>query len=1148
MRKRFKSSLLLSLVLLFVIANVVLAATWEFKFPTIVTDTSGAARAYYPAILGWTGQTFIDSGKIASSGLDTNMQVGTSDVKYMLSTTKSLAVIPNLPASGKQNVDFYTGSYSAPGVPSQTGFPIIVGEDGWAAVSDVATLELGNDGNIQTSLYFDAGTAGNIIDKTGAINVSGDGAGNVTASLFGGQVLHGGYNAVLLLDANDYNVIMGGAAWTATESDRYQVVPTSGTLKNLYIRLSGNVAAGATVTFTVRKNGAAQALTTTISAGASTGSDLTHVVDLAAGDYITLNTTFTGAPGVALTVAWSTLFVPNTTGETIWMSQGYNNVGAVQYMSPQGVTATGSEPNNQVPMPTAGTASKMYVKTGGVPGAGGLAVMFREAAGDTTLTCTVAAAATTASDLVNTNALVAGDLVDVKLGASPNAVATAVGIMFTPTVGGENVVMGGSNTDQPNVAATEYLGLCGTGGATWTATESDIYQLTQYSEISNLYVNLTAAPVGAATQTLSIRDSSAGGGNSGLTVTITAAATTGSDTAHTYVTTTASTTDMRSAPAGGPAATFIHWGLVCVSYQTVASVTAAGVPSADQVIKVELEDTGVASWWDLDWLHRQKLTFDNALVGENLIDFPVLVHLDAGNFDFSLAQAAGQDIRFVDADDTTELDYEIEKWTATEAWIWVEVPQIDMNSAIDFIYMYYDNSTVADGQDVTGTWNANYLEVLHMNVAPPAVIQDSTSNNLDGTPVNMEAGDLVNGDIDGAINYGGTDEYHSLPAGMYQAFSDASNFTYEVYLYFDGAFAGWEYALSSTVVTGTNTPRIGIRGANANTIEVDIKETLGGDTTTVTSGAIAVGWHHAVLTFVGGTDTLSLYIDGVLVGSDGTHVLTFAAGDFSCGSISRLATSGFFTGIIDEARVENTNRSVDWLLATSDTLHDTYITYAGDVEAPYLAISVGGVEQDRVGFASEVVDNNNDWVLMSNATPYLNYYKQTVGVALVSWYEPNTMLNDTTLVDRQGGDEPATITWGANTNLTVTYGEMVSYESTTAASTADLGFDMPTSTLPSTWFAAGENLSNLPFYDSFLSVSLSTGQPLQTIYFLAIIGFAFGVFLLLVVSTRSALLGAVGFNIVLFVGSSMSVIPMWIPFVCLVVMFGIMYLYRQVSY
>jgi hypothetical protein len=191
-----------------------------------------------------------------------------------------------------------------------------------------------------------------------------------------------------------------------------------------------------------------------------------------------------------------------------------------------------------------------------------------------------------------------------------------------------------------------------------------------------------------------------------------------------------------------------------------------------------------------------------------------------------------------------------------------------------------------------------------------------------------------------------------------------------------------------------------------------------------------------------------------------------------------------------------------------------------------------------------------------NATYEISSITDTTHLELTSVYGGTTNSSQTYAMyaripdeEATGGDNSGAVFWGTNSNVIISYGEMVSYASTSASTNETMiGFNSPDSPLPSTWFAGGENIENLPFYDSFISVSVSTGQPIQTIYFLSIIGFAFGAFLLLTMFTRSALLGAIGFNVVLFIGSSMTIIPMWIPFVTLIVMLGIMYLYRQVAY
>ena len=152
------------------------------------------------------------------------------------------------------------------------------------------------------------------------------------------------------------------------------------------------------------------------------------------------------------------------------------------------------------------------------------------------------------------------------------------------------------------------------------------------------------------------------------------------------------------------------------------------------------------AWWDTDWLNRKRITFDNSGQSENLTNFPVLVKLDSANFDYSKTQAGGIDIRFVDADDATVLDYEIEFWDdPNTSYIWVRVPQIQGSSASDFIYIYYNNSTVISGaENPAGVWSNGYESVyhLHNDFADASGTQVVGTNNgtVDGTTTRL-AGD-----------------------------------------------------------------------------------------------------------------------------------------------------------------------------------------------------------------------------------------------------------------------------------------------------------------------------------------------------------------------------------------------------------------------
>ncbi len=110
----------------------------------------------------------------------------------------------------------------------------------------------------------------------------------------------------------------------------------------------------------------------------------------------------------------------------------------------------------------------------------------------------------------------------------------------------------------------------------------------------------------------------------------------------------------------------------------------------------------VDPWWDASWTRRIKLTINNASRAENLVNFPILVALNEPRITYADFKAGGDDIRFVDADGTTVLNYEIEKWdTGGTSPLWVRIPQIDASSGLDYIYMYYKNSGATSGKNAT---------------------------------------------------------------------------------------------------------------------------------------------------------------------------------------------------------------------------------------------------------------------------------------------------------------------------------------------------------------------------------------------------------------------------------------------------------------
>nr|NIP43001.1 DUF2341 domain-containing protein [candidate division Zixibacteria bacterium]NIR65137.1 DUF2341 domain-containing protein [candidate division Zixibacteria bacterium]NIS16576.1 DUF2341 domain-containing protein [candidate division Zixibacteria bacterium]NIS48153.1 DUF2341 domain-containing protein [candidate division Zixibacteria bacterium]NIU16269.1 DUF2341 domain-containing protein [candidate division Zixibacteria bacterium] len=111
------------------------------------------------------------------------------------------------------------------------------------------------------------------------------------------------------------------------------------------------------------------------------------------------------------------------------------------------------------------------------------------------------------------------------------------------------------------------------------------------------------------------------------------------------------------------------------------------------------------SWYDPGWNYRMPVTIDNSGNSDPLTDYQVKIALNSTNFNFSLAQSNGEDIRFTSSDGITLISHWIESWDAIgeSAVVWVKVPSVSALSTID-VYMYYGNASVVDASDGSVTF------------------------------------------------------------------------------------------------------------------------------------------------------------------------------------------------------------------------------------------------------------------------------------------------------------------------------------------------------------------------------------------------------------------------------------------------------------
>jgi len=92
------------------------------------------------------------------------------------------------------------------------------------------------------------------------------------------------------------------------------------------------------------------------------------------------------------------------------------------------------------------------------------------------------------------------------------------------------------------------------------------------------------------------------------------------------------------------------------------------------------------------WHHRIEARIDHTKATTTLADYQVKLVLSASSFDFSKAQRDGRDLRLVNSDGQTLLDYWVECYepSAQRAVIWVKVPEITAGQ-VKTIYLLHGN-------------------------------------------------------------------------------------------------------------------------------------------------------------------------------------------------------------------------------------------------------------------------------------------------------------------------------------------------------------------------------------------------------------------------------------------------------------------------
>lgn len=394
----------------------------------------------------------------------------------------------------------------------------------------------------------------------------------MTSVLIGGQ-------GVADSTARRQGVVGGAGGWnsgTATNFD--QLVTSAGTLQNLRVLLTVAPGSGKSYTVTLYKNGSSTALTVTVSDLATTGSDTTHTVSVAAGDKLRIEYTTSGTP-TSTQMNTSVEYVGGTTDESQIMgctgSTFIAGSGADEFVGVSGenVVSSADSISRQL-IGTAGTIKNLYINADSVVSAGSIIFTLMVNGVASALTCTMNVASSTANDTTHTVAVAAGDTLSLRIDYTGLTGVSVInyGTTFLASTANEFPIIGGTSGD-PSTSATNYNSLVASNNRTFVTTENQRQAVGSVWYVKNLYTKVSTAPGAAKSWKVTFRK---GAADTALVNTISGAGTTTANFASTITLALYDAIDLSFTPAGTPSSSGeFYWGLTGTFVQPVVATSAS---------------------------------------------------------------------------------------------------------------------------------------------------------------------------------------------------------------------------------------------------------------------------------------------------------------------------------------------------------------------------------------------------------------------------------------------------------------------------------------------------------------------------------------------------------------------------------------------
>ena len=405
-----------------------------------------------------------------------------------------------------------------------------------------------------------------------------------------------------------------------------------------------------------------------------------------------------------------------------------------------------------------------------------------------------------------------------------------------------------------------------------------------------------------------------------------------------------------------------------------------------------------------------------------------------------MGKTNGGDILFTAADGTTQLAHEIEAFNPAtgELIAWVKVPILSASQNTE-INIYYGNASAADQANPAATWNGDFIGVWHLDEDPSGTAPQMKDRTVNGNHGTTEGGILDSASTPAKIGWGltldgGDDLIRVLDSTSLDSVNDAA--TMELWIQWTNAVDGDHQLVMSTSNRYDPTTPDGFEWGSQDDGDhyfyprgnIHDNHNLG--LNPFTNGI----FQHLAVTMDHTTRVVEIYVNGSPMTFNYEGVPTYWAdpgfpADWMWGGNPDRPTRGF-DGIIDEIRVSDVVRSVDWIQTSINNQNSPATFYVVQTAETVVTWSISGIvfeDADYAGVASnwdggsgDAAQPNVDVELYDNNDVYISSVTTDAG----GQYSFTTLLDGTYKIRARSstlGDSDTIPAGGFNADVPATW-------------------------------------------------------------------------------------------------------------------------------